>query len=721
MHRRFACLLAVYCTGTHAQIEASAAPQQVVISGAQTDLEASQDFVAGKIIIGQKKIADSGLQNTGELLRREPAISVDKSGRIGLLGLPGYTQVLVDGQAPAGDTMNIDLMRVERIEIAKTTTAATGPFGIAGTINIVLRKKQRKTSSRLHGNVRTEGGKKGMDLTWTTTGVTDGSFSHTFTLSRWRRLSTAHSEYVQTSERPGRGAVREYDGQAHIPGLFESLNANSVLAWTLDASHTLTFSPEIARYSSDNHSDEQRRWMSGLSASANQASKTPTNNLYLPLLWNWKIDPDSSLALKLVASGSRSESRLRRDEVWSPGGPRQRVHEQDRSTRNYFLDLDYALDTEDGHRISAGAKFARNESDSSYTDLVDGRPDPSLAVLGPETASHLTSARLFIQDEWRINRRWAVNLGASGERRRYRLVEGPASSRPRFKLWSPSAHVSHRIGGNRKRQLRASLARSYRTPFFDEMLLRPTINPYAPCPALGFCGANGIDLADSSGNPALRPERSLGLNLSYAHGFGRDSEVSLEVYTRDISDKNGLDVALVDVPWASVPRYVIRQANLGQARVRGLDLEARLAGKDFSPTLANLELSGSIGLADSTLSELPGPDNHIPGQSPWRAKLGGSYSLQSLPVKLGFDASYLPEDWVRSSARQRVYESSRRTLNLNASWNASKTAILRLNLDNLLHHRASRIDEYLEQGSLLRLSTWNTHHARVVVRFETSL
>ena len=721
MHRRFAWLLAVYCTGTHAQIEASAAPQQVVISGAQTDLEASQDFVAGKIIIGQKKIADSGLQNTGELLRREPAISVDKSGRIGLLGLPGYTQVLVDGQAPAGDTMNIHLMRVERIEIAKTTTAATGPFGVAGTINIILRKKQRKTSSRLHGNVRTEGGKKGMDLTWTTTGVTDGSFSHTFTLSRWRRLSSAHSDDVQTSERPGRGAVREYEGKAHSAGLFESLNANGVLAWTLDANHTLTFSPEIARYSSDNHSDEQRRWMSGLSSSANQAGKAPTKNLYLPLLWNWKIDPDSSLALKLVASGSRSESRLRRDEVWSPGGPRQRVHEQDSSTRNYFLDLDYALDTEDGHRISAGAKFARNESDSSYTDLVDGRPDPSLAVLGPETAFHLTSARLFIQDEWRINRRWAVNLGASGERRRYRLVEGPASSRPRFKLWSPSAHVSHRIGGNRKRQLRASLARSYRTPFFDEMLLRPTINPYAPCPALGLCGANGIDLADSSGNPALRPERSLGLNLSYAHGFGRDSEVSLEVYTRDISDKNGLDVALVDVPWASVPRYVIRQANLGQARVRGLDLEARLAGKDFSPTLANLELSGSIGLADSTLSELPGPDNHIPGQSPWRAKLGGSYSLQSLPVKLGFDASYLPEDWVRSSARQRVYESSRRTLNLNASWNASKTTILRLNLDNLLHQRASRIDEYLEQGSLVRLSTWNTHHARVVVPFETSL
>jgi len=397
------------------------------------------------------------------------------------------------------------------------------------------------------------------------------------------------------------------------------------------------------------------------------------------------------------------------------------VHAQDSDTRNYFLDLDYAIETGDGHRITAGAKFARNDSDSRYTDLVDGRPDPSLAVLGPATASRLDSVRLFVQDEWRINRRWAINLGASGERRHYRLLEGPASNRPRFDLWSPSAHVSHRVQGNRKRQLRASLARSYRAPFVDELLLRPTINPYVPCPAHGLCGANGIDLADSSGNPALRPERALGLNLSYAHGFGRDSEVSIEFYARDIGDKHGEEIALLAVPWANAPRYVIRQANLGQARVRGMDLEARLAGKDCAPALANLELSGSIGLADSTLGDLPGPDNRIVGQSPWRAKLGGSYALQSLPLKLGFDASYLPEDWVRSSVNQRIYASSRRTLNLNASWNVSKTTILRLNLDNLLHQRKARIDEYLEGDGIVRLSAWNTHHARVVLRFETSL
>jgi len=90
-------------------------------------------------------------------------------------------------------------------------------------------------------------------------------------------------------------------------------------------------------------------------------------------------------------------------------------------------------------------------------------------------------------------------------------------------------------------------------------------------------------------------------------------------------------------------------------------------------------------------------------------------------VKLGFDASYLPADWVRSSVNQRIHESRQRVLNLNASWNVSKTTVLRLNLDNLLARRKARIDEYLEQDSIVRLSTWNANHARIVLRFETSL
>ncbi|UUZ57282.1 hypothetical protein LP419_25525 [Massilia sp. H-1] len=67
------------------------------------------------------------------MLRREPAVTVSGDGSIGLLNLPGYTQILVDGQAPGPNQAPavLDLARVERVEIVKTTVAEFGPFGIA--------------------------------------------------------------------------------------------------------------------------------------------------------------------------------------------------------------------------------------------------------------------------------------------------------------------------------------------------------------------------------------------------------------------------------------------------------------------------------------------------------------------------------------------------------------------------------------------------------------
>jgi outer membrane receptor for ferrienterochelin and colicin len=100
------------------------------VNGSQTDIEASQDFVAGKVIIGRKQIEQSGLQNVTEILKRDPVITLGKDGRISLLGLPGYTQILLDGRAPMGKSpLELDLSQVDKIEIIKSTTAETGPSG----------------------------------------------------------------------------------------------------------------------------------------------------------------------------------------------------------------------------------------------------------------------------------------------------------------------------------------------------------------------------------------------------------------------------------------------------------------------------------------------------------------------------------------------------------------------------------------------------------------
>jgi outer membrane receptor protein involved in Fe transport len=429
---------------------------------------------------------------------------------------------------------------------------------------------------------------------------------------------------------------------------------------------------------------------------------------------------DSSLAVKLSlnhASGSNTTSLLE-----NGVGPatQDRSHHQDDDRTNYFLDLDFNTELTGGHAISAGAKLKRNDRQTTYADFIDGAPDPSLAALGLDSSMRSDSARLFAQDEWRIDRTLALNAGLSAEHLDYDIHEGPVRNHAQFNLWSPTLHLAKKIGGDSKRQFRISLARTFQAPFSDQLLLHPTIDPFAPCPSGGLCGANTVDTADRSGNPDLRPERALGLNASYTHGIGRNSELSLELYTRDIRNKIGSEIALDNVAWANTARYVFRPANLGEARVRGVNLEGRLSGKDIWTAAPDMELHGSLGFAHSELSDIPGPDNRIAGQTPWRAKLGGSYTVTAVPLKWGFEANYLPGDWVRDSLSERVYESKRATLGLNASWKIGSKSHLQINLDNLLHKTTTRFDDYLEAGGVLRLSTRSADYARFALRFDTS-
>ncbi|MYN38221.1 TonB-dependent receptor [Duganella sp. FT109W] len=281
--------------------------------------------------------------------------------------------------------------------------------------------------------------------------------------------------------------------------------------------------------------------------------------------------------------------------------------------------------------------------------------------------------------------------------------------------------MAYKIGGDSKRQLRASVARTFQAPETGQLLLHPSITPLAPCYDRALCGANTLDTADSAGNPYLLPERSLGINLSYAHGLGASSEAKIEFYTRDITHKIGTELTLENVAWATVPRYVIRPANLGDATLRGINLEGRLAMRDLWKTAPNLDLQGSVGYAHSELRDLPGPDNRLEGQLPWRAKLGAGYGLTDVPVKLNLDANWLPGDWFRNNLTQRTYQSSRFTLNANANWKVNATQRLVFSIDNLLAKDSNSINEYYGANQTLRRYSNNDAYTRFSVRLEMSL
>lgn len=727
MYKRLFFLMVVVSVEAQAETEKS---QQVVVHGGKSDIEASRDVIAGKIIVGKQRIAESGLQNIGELLRREPAISVGKDGRIGLLGLPGYTQILVDGAPYSGDPFSLDLVHIDRIEIVKSSTASSGPFGIAGTINIVRKRAEHRAYRTLRAGGSTTSGRMGADMAWSSNQVAqDGPFSYQLSLSANRKPTRGDSRYaetrqaVDTPDQPLHepAYLPTYSGERSTRGAVETLTVGTELTWGLAADHKLSLSPDAARIRIVSAGTEQRHWADSRWFAGTTRNDETMTGYSLPLRWNWRVDADSSLIVKLSRNRSRLDVDAFRTDSWSAGGPFLRQASQRRRMTDSFLDLEYFKEFDTGHELTLGARLLRNEEDIGWTDTLNGRPDTSLAVLGNASASRTDGRRLFVQDEWRIDRTFALNLGTSVEQRRYALDEGAASSRTRFTMWSPSAHLSKKIAGNSKRQIRLSVARSFQPPSLVQLQLHPILNPFAPCAPGMPCDANTIDTADGSGSPDLQPERALGLNLSYTRGVGKDSELVLELYKREIENKIGSEFGLETVPWASAPRYVYRPANLGQARVRGLNIEGRIAGKDLWKSAPDWEVHGSLGWTRSRLDDVPGPDNRLAGQSPFRAKLGASLAMRSLPVKLGVEASYLPGDWLRSNLSERVYQSSKTTLGASAAWTLGRQARLSIHADDLVQRSSRGIHEYLGSAEILRRDSSSPNHARWTIRFETKL
>ncbi|MFY8063495.1 MAG: TonB-dependent receptor plug domain-containing protein, partial [Usitatibacteraceae bacterium] len=102
-----------------------------------------KDDTATKVVVNSAEIMKFGDTQLADVLKRLPGITVQGSS-IRMRGLGnGYTQILIDGErAPPGFTIDqLSPTAIERIEILRAATAEFSTQSIAGTINIVLKKK----------------------------------------------------------------------------------------------------------------------------------------------------------------------------------------------------------------------------------------------------------------------------------------------------------------------------------------------------------------------------------------------------------------------------------------------------------------------------------------------------------------------------------------------------------------------------------------------------
>ncbi|MEJ7806808.1 MAG: TonB-dependent receptor, partial [Telluria sp.] len=597
--------------GLPALAQQAATPAQVVVT-ASPAASAQREFVAGKIIIDRRRIEESGVRTVEEILKREPAVTVSGDGRIGLLNMPGYTQILVDGQAPQGGKAGeLDVVHVEKIEIVKTSMAEYGPFGIAGTINIVTRKTARKTSTSVTVGANA-GGKSGADLSVAHQQSQAGSpVSFTVNLSASQGKDRVPSQQRQTLRLTGQGEQEQWQALVASRSRTPSLDLSGGVTWRRGAEETFTFSPSLWNIGGDSSGSEVRRFASGDTQDVRESGSSSLDLLRLPFSWSFKPGKTSSVDLSLGTTIARIASANTRVERASalPTTVRD-VAQHLEGTSNSFA-VTYKVKLARGHDVKAGASIMRRKQEADFTYRIDGRADSALEALGTQRTSLSLERRLYVQDEWRVSDSVALNAGLSGTQLAIDATEGAYRGDARFNLFSPSLHLSKKMGEDDAHRFRISLARSFTLPDADQYTLRPLIHPLAPCPASGVCGANTVATADTSGNIGLQPERALGLNLAYEHSIADDSQVTLELYTRRIDDTVGEQIALESVAWSAVPRHVSRPANLGQARTTGFDADMELALRDFDEDAPKVTLRASVGLARSQVASLPGPDNRL--------------------------------------------------------------------------------------------------------------
>ena len=697
--------------------------QQVRINGKQSDIEAGRDFIAGRLIISRKSIEDSGLQNANDLLKREPTVTVGKDGRISLMGLNGYTQILFNGRPPIGkNPLEIDVAEIERIEIIKSSIAEIGPFGIAGTINIIGKKLERKTFQQATTGVQGGAGIYGVNGSWSINEADLSSpWAWNLRVSASQKPNRVMQNLAQSQFDSNRVSRKVFDGKSQSNSFFDVASLSSGIVYRPNSEHEFTFSPALGYFSTKSESEEQRRYKSAPDWTIGSLVYSTMQGFDLPLVWRCDVEDEGKLQIDFKLSSNQIKGNNRTANQTQNMIPNVQSAKSREDSQSQSLHIEHERSFDGGHDIKLGLRWTLGKQNTEYFEERNGDVDTRLSLYGQQSHIEEEARRLFIQDDWRINRQWAINAGVSGERRSIKLGEVLSFGQTKFQLWSPSVHLARKNLGNNKSQFRFSIARNFKAPELNELLIRPSINPLTACLSRFDCPTNSLDTSDRTGNPQLQPERAMAVNASYEHGISADSQITFELYQRSISNKIGSEISLQAVPWSNQERYVYRPSNLGNAVIYGASLEWKIALRDVLMNAPKIDIRGNIVRAYSRVSDLPSPYNHLEGQMPWRAKLGMSHAVVGIPLHINIDANWLPSDWIRNNQTQTSYESRLASYSASAIWTPNPSIKVSLNLNNIFAANRFSIKGYQANGVSIQRASEKNVYTQIGLRLEMKL
>ncbi len=672
----------------------AAAPQRVDVTGNRpSDNEQRRQATAAKIVIGRDEIERFGDSTTSEVLKRLPGITMPGPGGRGggprMRGMAGgYTQILLDGErVPPGFSIDsIAPEQIERIEILRAPTAETGARAIAGSINIVLREGFKKRLNDLRVGTGIENGQASPSLNWTRND-TLGDWIVNLSLSAFRRVQDNESSGVTRREDIASGTttlLRETASSSRDTR--QGLHATGRLQWRNEEGLSAVLQPLLIH--SQGGTASRGRIDEIIAEPGNPIdftrSQTQSDGRFTLLRlngqFNHRLGNNTRLEWRFGVGDGHWHNVSLREEFKAGGALNRTIDDRtDNRDRNATLSLKASNTLEGGHALVAGAELERNRRVEARTTLWDGVPQ--LTEFGDNLRASSRRYAVYAQDEWSITPQWAAHAGlrvegiATAGEGANNAVEHNSS-----RVATPLLHAVWRPDPKSRDQLRASLTRSYRSPNLNQLIGRPSLNRVDPVP-----GSNTELSADSAGNPKVRPEVAIGIDLAVERYLAEGGVLSANLFHRRITDLIRNVVALDDVSWSpGVPRYVSRPQNIGDATSQGIELEAKFRLSDVIDEAPRVDVRANMSLFRSRVQGIPGPDNRLAEQPGGTLNLGADYRLRAVPLTLGGNINYTPGYDIRLDVNRWAVQPDKTVIDAYALWVFKPELQLRLSLGNAL-------------------------------------
>lgn len=624
--------------------------------------------------------------SVGDMLKRTPGISF--SSDVGEYDAPqmrglgaGYTQILINGRKvpSSGSDRAVFVDRipaemVKSIEIIRSPSADQDSQGVGGTINIILKD-----------GASFEGGNARLGLLRFDDNKLRGSgafgYSGDTNNTAWNVSASFQERYVPKLKYERRyepdGTQKEEEREDDVRDSDDvSLSAN--LTYMLSDISTLDLSANYVSTKRQEHQTETVWEIEDgeflLDEITDESADIDEDSYIVGAIYNTELGTDTEWETSFNYSRITSTEDVialakgADDDPWEYDG----LEDLDTTDSEILFTTSIKHMLDGGIELKTGIDGSRKKREEALIEFEVDSDSGAIEGIDLEQAYDVEEKRLdgYLLGQMSFDNDAQLELGLRVEHTSRSISSMSISEDTSDTHINPSAHFSKKFDDNNT--MRVSIARTVRRPDFKQ--LSPTIEFDEP-----------EDGDAKQGNPNLKDEVSLGLDVGYERSLSGRGIFGINAFYRDVTDVIE-DVGVGTAPGGGI---LFSYDNAGDGSIWGLEMDLNKPLSDNTGLFANLTL-----LDSKITDQFTGRERRFRDQSNYIYNFGVTHNIPEWNTSMGF--SYQKQgDSLSVDIDRDVELSYDGNLEVFVEKRFGDDYVLRLTATNLLNaHKIERFDNY---------------------------